>query len=135
MSVQQDRAVKVFDGAAELPTAAQRAAYLDAACGQDHQLPAEVEQLLQHDDAAGSFMDSPASGVVATSDEAIAERPGTLIAPYKLLEQIGEGGFGVVFMAEQLEPVRRKVALKVIKPVWTPNRSSPASKPSARPWH
>src|SRR5205823_4008909 len=47
---------------------------------------------------------------------ALAERPGTVIGPYKLLEQIGEGGFGVVFMAEQQEPVRRKVALKVIKP-------------------
>ena len=45
-----------------------------------------------------------------------AERPGTIIGPYKLLEQIGEGGFGVVFMAEQTQPVRRKVALKVLKP-------------------
>ena len=44
------------------------------------------------------------------------ERPGTVIGPYKLLEQIGEGGFGVVFMAEQTQPVRRKVALKVLKP-------------------
>jgi serine/threonine protein kinase len=46
----------------------------------------------------------------------LAERPGTVIGPYKLLEQIGEGGFGIVFMAEQQHPVRRKVALKVVKP-------------------
>ena len=46
----------------------------------------------------------------------IGEQPGTIIGPYKLLEQIGEGGFGVVFMAEQQQPVRRKVALKIIKP-------------------
>src|SRR5579864_6732302 len=52
-----------------------------------------------------------------TIDEAhLPERPGTIIGPYKLLEQIGEGGFGVVFMAEQTEPVRRKVALKILKP-------------------
>src|SRR5262249_26278308 len=55
-------------------------------------------------------------GAVATIDDPITERPGTVIGPYKLLEQIGEGGFGVVFMAEQQEPIRRKVALKVIKP-------------------
>src|SRR5262249_2683175 len=53
---------------------------------------------------------------VATTDEPITERPGTVIGPYKLLEQIGEGGFGVVFMAEQTQPVRRRVALKVLKP-------------------
>ena len=51
-----------------------------------------------------------------TDDVAITERPGTLIGPYKLLQEIGEGGFGVVYMAEQVEPVRRKVALKIIKP-------------------
>src|SRR5262249_10773054 len=50
------------------------------------------------------------------AEGAVRERPGTVIGPYKLLEQIGEGGFGVVFMAEQTEPVRRKVALKVLKP-------------------
>jgi hypothetical protein len=57
-----------------------------------------------------------------TVDAPIGERPGMMIGPYKLLEQIGEGGFGVVFMAKQTEPMRRKVALKVIKPGWTPGR-------------
>jgi len=61
------------------------------------------------------------------------ERTGTMIGRYKLLEKIGEGGFGVVFMAAQVEPVQRKVALKIIKPGWTPRKSSPALKPSGRP--
>src|SRR5436305_1902724 len=52
----------------------------------------------------------------ATADEPAGERPGAVVGPYKLLEQIGEGGFGVVFMAEQQRPLRRKVALKVLKP-------------------
>src|SRR5207237_2439612 len=75
---------------------------------------------------AGSFLDRPAAAVGATgaftpvADEAVAavplrERPGTVIGPYKLLQQIGEGGMGTVFMAEQTQPVQRKVALKVIK--------------------
>jgi tetratricopeptide (TPR) repeat protein/serine/threonine protein kinase len=62
-------------------------------------------------------MESPLAALSETVDEAGAtERPGTVIGPYKLLEQIGEGGFGVVFMAEQQQPIRRKVALKLIKP-------------------
>src|SRR5437588_3323894 len=62
----------------------------------------------------GRLRDVPA--LSTTVDEPITERPGTVIGPYKLLEQIGEGGFGLVFMAEQQQPIRRKVALKVLKP-------------------
>jgi serine/threonine protein kinase/tetratricopeptide (TPR) repeat protein len=118
MSAQQGEAARIFDLAVELGTPAERAAYLDAACGRDHQLRADVEELLQHDGAAGSFLDRPERpGPQATADEpAVAECPGKLIGPYKLLEQIGEGGFGVVFMAEQTQPMRRRVALKVLKP-------------------
>ena len=61
-------------------------------------------------------MNRPAAELVATAEQPIAEQPGMVIGPYKLVEQIGEGGFGVVFMAEQQQPVRRKVALKVLKP-------------------
>src|SRR5436309_1955337 len=79
--------------------------------------PERPEALLGKHDRAGSFLEEPAVPAVATVDEpAVSERPGTLVGPYKLLEQIGEGGFGVVFMAEQQQPVRRKVALKVLKP-------------------
>jgi serine/threonine protein kinase len=118
MGGQPDKAASIFDAAVELGTAIERAAYLDAACGQDAQLRAEVEELLAHDEAAASFLNLSArpdlQAIVAES--AVAECPGTVIGPYKLLEQIGEGGFGVVFMAEQQEPIRRKVALKVLKP-------------------
>ena len=56
------------------------------------------------------------------------------VGPYRLLERIGAGGMGEVWLAEQRQPVRRRVALKVIKPGWTRGRSSPASRPSARRW-
>ena len=80
-----------------------------------------VRVLLRAHAQSNSLLDAPTGALVATVDRQIterpiAERPGTVIGPYKLLEQIGEGGFGVVFMAEQQQPVRRKVALKVLKP-------------------
>src|SRR5262249_48643738 len=66
---------------------------------------------------AGVFFEKPAGEILATAQlPAAAELPGTLIGPYKLLQQIGEGGMGTVFMAEQTRPVQRKVALKVINP-------------------
>ncbi len=75
-----------------------------------------------------------ATGSVTISHAPILEGPGTRIGPYKLLQQIGEGGMGVVYMAEQEQPVRRKVALKIIKPGMDSTRSSRGSKPSARRW-
>jgi serine/threonine protein kinase len=66
---------------------------------------------------ASSFLENPAAGDALTGPYIpIAESPGSIIGPYKLLQKIGEGGMGVVYMAEQQEPVRRKVALKIIKP-------------------
>src|SRR5438477_12453967 len=94
-----------------------RAAYLDQTCGVNPDLRREVESLLMAHDASGSFLqDPPARPQATVEDPPITEGPGTLIGPYKLLQQIGEGGMGVVYMAEQQEPVRRKVALKLIKP-------------------
>ena len=76
-----------------------------------------MEGLLAAYARAESFFESPAAGLVATTDIVpIAECPGTQIGPYKLHQEIGEGGMGVVYMALQKEPVRRKVALKIIKP-------------------
>src|SRR5207244_8243109 len=73
--------------------------------------------LLKAHEAPGVFLEPAAPKPVPTIEERpVPERPGTVIGPYKLLEKIGEGGFGVVCMAEQTQPVRRKVALKVIKP-------------------
>ena len=107
----------VFIEALDKANAAERAAYLDAVCGEDIALRLRVEKLLVAHEAAGGILDYPAvQGEVASPCQSITEGPGTRIGPYKLLEQIGEGGFGVVFMAEQQQPVRRKVALKVLKP-------------------
>jgi serine/threonine protein kinase len=88
--------------------------FLDGVCQGDAELRARVEALLQAHGQYTSILDG--EGFVATLDVQVSERPGAQIGPYKLLQQIGEGGFGVVFMAEQTAPVRRKVALKVIKP-------------------
>src|SRR5262249_36641323 len=66
-------------------------------------------------DAPDSLLDRPAGGAVATVAQPTREGPGTAVGPYQLLEQLGEGGFGVVFLAEQTWPVRRQVALKVLK--------------------
>src|SRR5438477_6453338 len=103
MNTPPDKVARVFDAAVELQTPAERAAYLDAACGQDQQFRAEVEELLQHDQAAGSFLARPAQPGAAAhvAASSISEGPGTVLGPYKLMVQIGEGGFGVVFMSEQ----------------------------------
>jgi serine/threonine protein kinase/WD40 repeat protein/tetratricopeptide (TPR) repeat protein len=106
----------IFLAAAEKATADERAAYLDGACGTDTELRERVERLLAAQSKVHSFLEAPPAGLGATMDQKGHEVPGTVIGPYKLLEQIGEGGFGVVFMAEQTQPVRRKVALKVVKP-------------------
>src|SRR5207248_2203528 len=90
-------------------------AFLEQACS-DGVLRADVEKLLRARVEIGSFHEEPQPSLLATIEDPIRERPGTVIGPYKLLEQIGEGGFGVVFMAEQAQPLRRKVALKVLKP-------------------
>ena len=94
-----------------------RDAFLDAACAGDADLRQRVELLLAAQSKAWQLSGSSCTRrSIATLDQPITEKPGTVIGRYKLLEQIGEGGFGVVFMAEQEEPVRRKVALKIIKP-------------------
>ena len=118
MTTWNPRANDLFLKALELGSPGQRQEYLDGACAGDAALRAEVEALLEASARAGSFLASPgAPALVATVEESpVAERPGTVVGPYKLLERIGEGGFGVVFMAEQQQPLRRKVALKVLKP-------------------
>src|SRR4029079_11636769 len=94
-----------------------REAFLDEACAGDDPLRRNVERMLAGHAAVGSFLESPAADIAATAHQPpIAEQPGTVIGPYKLLQQIGEGGMGVVFMAEQSHPLQRTVALKIIKP-------------------
>jgi eukaryotic-like serine/threonine-protein kinase len=106
----------VFAEALEKRDPQERAAFLDRVCGDDRELRASVEALLSAYEE-GQFLESPAATLAETVDESVArEQPGAVVGKYKLLGQIGEGGFGVVFVAEQSEPIRRKVALKVLKP-------------------
>jgi serine/threonine protein kinase/tetratricopeptide (TPR) repeat protein len=105
----------IFKAAFKLKSPTERIAHLKRACGNDADLLARVEALLKAYNEAGNFLESP-PGVDGTLDAGpLAEGPGTKIGRYKLLQLIGEGGFGVVYMAEQREPIRRKVALKIIK--------------------
>jgi serine/threonine protein kinase len=111
-------AKSVFGRAAEIPSPAERAAFLDHACAGHPAVRAEVDTLLKAFGNAGAFMAEPAApgSETASYHTPITEGEGTAIGPYTLREQIGEGGMGLVFVAEQTHPVRRKVALKVIKP-------------------
>jgi serine/threonine protein kinase/tetratricopeptide (TPR) repeat protein len=111
---------EVFAKAVELPVE-QRSQFLDEACGAAADLRDQVESLLSALERAGSdFMAYPTVGPDPTLGAAVSgqvcEGPGSQIGRFKLLQQIGEGGFGCVFMAEQASPVRRNVALKIIKP-------------------
>ena len=114
-----EREIEIFIAALELPSG-QRAAYLGEACAGDAALRRRVEQLLAASEAVGAFLESPAAvppkpGATIRLDPTPTEKAGDKIGHYKLLQQIGEGGCGIVYMAEQEEPVRRRVALKVIK--------------------
>ena len=104
---------EIFQAAVNLPIS-ERGEFLDRACGDNQPLRREVESLLKAHDPDDSFLQAPA--LAATEMQPMVEKPGSMIGPYKIREQIGEGGFGVVYVAEQEHPVRRKVALKVIKP-------------------
>src|SRR6266446_310135 len=112
---------KIFEEALQLPDVEARSAYLKRACGNDEQLRQRIEVLLQAHESAGGFLDKPPAAVSAaapmatTRMVAVTAKPGDRIGRYKLLQRIGEGGCGVVYMAEQEEPFRRRVALKIIK--------------------
>jgi len=108
----------IFFAALDKRPPAERSAFLDEVCAGDDKLRGSVERMLAAHPAVGSFLEQPAiaGGATSSHEPPVTERPGSLIGPYKLLQQIGEGGMGVVFMAEQSQPMQRTVALKIIKP-------------------
>jgi hypothetical protein len=117
MHIQEDRAKGIVLDALDIESPEKRAAYVEAQCGDDAELHDEVTDLLHRHENIGDFLEPPVPGLAPTFDAPpITERPGTMVGRYKLLEEIGEGGMGLVFLARQEEPVKRDVALKVIKP-------------------
>src|SRR5205809_1035527 len=110
MTTWDPRANELFLEALKLRSGEERQEHLDVACAGDSALRAEVEALLEASGQAGSFLESPAVSLNVVSimgEPWVIEQPGAMIGPYKLLEQIGEGGMGVVYIAEQQQPVRR----------------------------
>ena len=131
MDQTHQREQAIFDAALELPPE-QRSTYVEAACGGDTELRQRVMDLLEACGHTSDYLEDPPARRTLGSG-VVAEKPGDTIGRYKLLQQIGEGGCGVVYMAEQAEPVRRRVALKIIKLGHGHEvRDCPLSRPSAR---
>src|SRR6476660_4032922 len=105
----------IFNVARQIGSPDARAEYLRQACGSDSGLRERVQVLLHGYEEQASFLESPPVGVALTIDQPASESPGTVIGPFKLIEPIGEGGMGAVWMAQQTEPVKRLVALNLIK--------------------
>jgi serine/threonine protein kinase/formylglycine-generating enzyme required for sulfatase activity len=112
----------ILSAAVEMKSEAERRKFVEDACAGDVQLKERLDELIENHFHAGTFLDAPPAllqvheGIPGTVNILKSEAPGTVIGRYMLLEQIGEGGFGVVFMAEQQVPIRRQVAVKVLKP-------------------
>src|SRR5436309_409414 len=125
MSSAAEQAKSIFLRALEIASSGERQAYLDTACAADESLRREVEELLEHHGGLGAFLEAPALAPAATGPftSAAAEQAsfvtqegvGKAIGPYRLLQEIGEGGMGTVFLAQQTHPVQRQVALKLVK--------------------
>jgi serine/threonine protein kinase/tetratricopeptide (TPR) repeat protein len=106
---------EIFQAALDIADPAERSRYLARACAGDHALEQHIEGLLAMHLQLGTFLEAPGRVLGAVAATCLVESPGALVGPYKLLQQIGEGGMGTVYMAEQTRPVQRKVALKLIR--------------------
>src|SRR5688572_25069017 len=118
MNVLPSQIISIFAEALAYDSFEARASHVDRVCGEDSLLRAQVKSLLNAHHEAGHFLkghDLPCDFADAIEEPKL-ETAGTTVGPYKLLEQIGEGGMGVVYMADQQFPVVRRVALKIIKP-------------------
>lgn len=109
------KAETLFLQALEITDSEERHAFLDGVDAPDD-IKSETRQLLAAHDKPDEFLEEPIGGPPTLDMASIAEGPGTRIGPYKLLQQIGEGGFGLVFMAERVEEIQQKVAIKIVKP-------------------
>ncbi len=117
MAERSNKSDSIFWAALGIASPEERERYLDEACADDPNQRAQLDELLAAYPKVERFLEQPANGDATVHHvPSITERAGTVIGPYKLLQQIGEGGMGVVFMAEQTEPIQRTVALKIIKP-------------------
>jgi eukaryotic-like serine/threonine-protein kinase len=106
----------IFDVARHIDSADFQRLYIEQACGNDDDLRTRLDALLRIYKEDPTFLERPADGVPPAPDDRIDEGAGRQIGPYRLVKEIGEGGFGKVFMAEQCQPVQRMVALKIVKP-------------------
>ena len=117
MSENSPQVEAIFLAALEKATPRERDAYVVEACAGNPLLLEQVRELLEsHDDSQGPLDSPPVASSETLDMPPILEEPGSKIGPYKLLQKIGEGGMGVVYMAEQKAPINRRVALKIIKP-------------------
>jgi eukaryotic-like serine/threonine-protein kinase len=125
----------IFHAARDIPDPDRRREYVREACGEDEARIAHIEALLAAADGTDTLLDRPAPDItLPTTCQPASESPGTVIGPYKLIEQIGEGGMGSVWMAQQTEPVKRLVAVKLIKAGMDSRPVIAPSRPSGRHW-